>query len=123
MFRARRAVKVTRRSLIGLGCCCALLPWLGDYASLRGASPQRALPATADFVRVLRESVLAVAVTWIADRPASELAWNWGEGVLAFGFERAFRSTEDGRLGNYLREYLRHHRAIGVSVTWSDQAT
>ena len=69
------------------------------------------------------ESTLAVALTWIADQPATEVAWNWGEGVLAFGVERAFRSTRDARLANYLREYLRHHRALGVSVTWSDQAT
>lgn len=71
----------------------------------------------------MSESTLAVALTWIADQPATELAWNWGEGVLAFGIERAFRSTHDARLGNYLREYLRHHRTLGVSVTWSDQAT
>lgn len=119
----RQPPKMTRRALLGLGSCCALVPWLGDAASFRGATQERQLAPTADLGRALRESTLAVALTWIADQPAPELAWNWGEGVLAFGVERAFRTTNDARLGDYVREYLRRHRALGVSVTWSDQAT
>lgn len=119
--RGRRPLR--RRALLGLGCCCTALPWLAGAASLRGATPQRVLPATADLAAVLREATRGVALTWIADRPPTELAWNWGEGVLAFGVERAFRSTQEARLGNYVREYLRHHLRLGVAVTWSDQAT
>lgn len=122
--RARRpSVTLTRRAVLGLGSCCALLPWFAEAVSLRGATRQRVLPAATDLAAALSESTRAVALTWIADQPATELAWNWGEGVLAFGVERAFRSTNDARLGNYVREYLRHHQRLGVSVTWSDQAT
>ena len=46
-----------------------------------------------------------------------------GGGGARVWVERAFRSTHDARLANYLRAYLRHHRELGVSVTWSDQAT
>lgn len=119
----RPSPKLRRRALLGLGACCTLVPWLSEFGSLRGATQERELGPRADLGRALSESIRAVALTWIAERPAKELAWNWGEGVLAFGVECAFRSTNDARLRDYVREYLRHHRALGVSVTWSDQAT
>lgn len=117
------SARLTRRSLLGLGASCTLLPWLAETVSLRGATRQRLLPATADLASALREATRSVALTWIAERPPTELAWSWGEGVLAFGIEQAFRSTGDAALGAYVREYLRHHLRLGVSVTWSDQAT
>ena len=121
--RLRPSAKLSRRALLGLGSCCAALPWLSESASLRGATQQRVLPPSADLGRLLSESTRAVALTWIADQPAHELAWSWGEGVLAFGVERAFRHTHDARLARYLRDYLRHHLTLGVVVSWSDQAT
>lgn len=112
-----------RRALLGLGAGCALLPWLAQSVSLRGATLQRSLGAAVDLVRALSDSTLGVALTWIAEHPPTELAWNWGEGVLAFGMECAFHTTRDERLRAYLREYLRHHSTQGVTVTWSDRAT
>jgi rhamnogalacturonyl hydrolase YesR len=118
-----RAVLGQRRALLGLGVGCALLPWLADSLSLRGATAQRSLGDAVGLTRALSDSTLGVALTWIAEHPPRELAWNWGEGVLAFGVECAFHATRDERLRTYLREYLRHHRTQGVRVTWSDQAT
>src|SRR5688500_13641394 len=108
-----------RRALLGLGAGCVLLPWLAQSVSLRGATSQRSLGGAVDLIRALSDSTLGVALTWMAARPPSELAWNWGEGVLAFGMECAFHTTRDERLKTYLRAYLRHHRTRGVSVTWS----
>ncbi len=121
--RDRRPATLTRRALLGAGSCCALLPWVADAVSLRGATRQRVLPVSVGLAAALRDATRAVALTWIAEQPAAQLAWSWGEGVLAFGVERAFRTTHETRLLTYVREYLRHHLKRGVSVTWSDQAT
>src|SRR6187402_227817 len=122
-FTARnRARPLRRRALLGFGVGCTLLPGLAQSVSLRGATPQRSLGG-ADLARGLSDSTLGVALTWMAGHPPTELAWNWGEGVLAFGVECAFQSTRDERLRTYVREYLRYHRTRGVSVTWSDRAT
>jgi rhamnogalacturonyl hydrolase YesR len=56
----------------------------------------------------------------MADNPAQELGWGWGEGVLAFGLEHAYRLTGDAAMREYLRVYLRQHLARGLRVTWSD---
>lgn len=72
----------------------------------------------------LRDAVGWVASTWLATQgPPEEMAWNWGEGVLAYGLVAASRSTGSARFSDYVRAYTRHHIAAGTSVEWSDHTT
>jgi len=97
--------------------------WHLSAKVVEGAVPLATFPEGGDLVGELRESVSAVAHTWMRAYPATELAWSWGEGVLAFGLEQAYQATGDPALRDYLRAYLRAHSARGVEVTWSDRAT
>lgn len=65
----------------------------------------------------------AVAQSYVVEHPAEQLAWDWGEGVLAFGFERAFQATGAEGYRAYLRTYLTAHAKAGIEVAWSDDTT
>ena len=93
--------------------------WMPSGTSLQGA-PSRKANATDASDRALRTTAAAVARTWIADTPARELAWNWGEGVLVTGLQRAAQLTHASEIDDYVRDYLRAHAAHGVRVTWTD---
>ena len=82
--------------------------------------PLRRLAPNVDLIRELRRTSGAVARTWLADNPATQLGWGWGQGVLAHGLERAYRVGGEDVILDYLRTYLRWHAAHGVSISWSD---
>jgi rhamnogalacturonyl hydrolase YesR len=94
--------------------------WLPSGLSLHGATPLRTLQAKPAWQHELRVSASAIARTWMADNPAEDLGWGWGQGVLAFGLEHAYRLTGDDAIRDYLRVYLRQHLARGLRVSWSD---
>lgn len=65
----------------------------------------------------------AVAQTWMRDNPPEQLAWSWGEGVLAYGLWQLYRSNGDESLRRYLTRYVRAHQSAGARVVWSDDTT
>ena len=97
--------------------------WQVSAGIVGGAVPLEVLPEQSDLVRELGVSARAVAHTWMRAHPPAELAWGWGEGVLAFGLEQAHQASRDPAIREYLRAYLRAHRTRGIEVTWSDEAT
>jgi unsaturated rhamnogalacturonyl hydrolase len=113
------AIGVASLSALGLlasGCLPAGLSW-------QGATTAGAMVEDANLEHELSTSLRAVMQTYMSDHPADELAWDWGEGVLMFGIERAFQVTRDDRYRDYLRTYLRAHARAGIDVSWSDDTT
>ena len=76
---------------------------------------ERRVPDSAEVALALR-----VAGRWMDVHPAESLAWNWPEGVLLYALGELERVTGDARVHAYLRAYLDHHQAAGISFTWSD---
>lgn len=85
-------------------------------------APRRLVPERLDRA-ALSTHARAVAATWMRARPARSLAWNWGEGVLAYGLWRLYRTTGQAELRAYVADYLRAHQAEGVRIAWSDDTT
>ncbi|HEX5658254.1 MAG TPA: glycoside hydrolase family 88 protein, partial [Polyangiales bacterium] len=52
-----------------------------------------------------------------------ELAWSWGEGVLAYGLWRLHERLGDPEPRAYLAAYVRRHQRRAVRVSWSDDTT
>lgn len=71
----------------------------------------------------LSRATLAVALTAIGDTAPEKLPWNWGEGVLLLGLQRAAAWTGDARIHDYLSSYYSFHQRRGISVSWSDDTT
>lgn len=103
--------------------CLLACGWLPSGLSWRGATPNAAEAADVDLEGQLSSALDAVMQTTIGEFPADELAWDWGEGVLAFGVERAFQVTGQARYRDYLRSYFRAHAAKGIDPSWSDDTT
>lgn len=118
-------VKRGGRLLMGVLVVAAAWVWVTLPAglSLDGARPQAALAAGADVGVDLRRALGDVARAWIARHPPETLDWSWGEGVLAFGMQRAHAVSGDPAPRQYLRAYLRHHLRAGLQVRWSDDTT
>jgi unsaturated rhamnogalacturonyl hydrolase len=120
--RQRHLRRLTVVLLAVVGAGLALVRYVPSGLSLAGALPQRAILARPVSDHELRALIDAVARTWMSAHPAAELAWDWTDGVLVVGLERAQRQTDDPRLAAYLNTYLEAHLAHGIAVTWSDDA-
>jgi unsaturated rhamnogalacturonyl hydrolase len=55
--------------------------------------------------------------------PPEELAWSWGEGVLAYGLMRLHQATGQPSLRDYVARYVRVSQARDVRIAWSDDTT
>lgn len=64
-----------------------------------------------------------VARTWMADHPPTQLAWNWGEGVLMYGLWQWQAASGDRAAARYVHRYLRHHQQAPPPIQWSDHTT
>jgi unsaturated rhamnogalacturonyl hydrolase len=96
-----------------------LIALLSGCGGSGGAGEHRAIEPDP----VLRARAVAVADTWIADHPATQLPWDWGEGVLTFGLLELARATGESRFQDYVREYVRYHDAQGLTYAWNDHLT
>jgi rhamnogalacturonyl hydrolase YesR len=95
--------------------------------SWRGAVPLQVVPETAELKELLGYHLEGIARTWISDRPAPELPFRWGEGVLMLGLDCASRTLHEdsgaSEIDGYVRSYYEAHRARGIAYTWSDEVT
>lgn len=71
----------------------------------------------------LQAQAQAVAETWMRAHPPEELAWSWGEGVLAYGLMRLSQATGQRSLQDYVERYVRVNQAREVRIAWSDDTT
>jgi rhamnogalacturonyl hydrolase YesR len=85
----------------------------------RATRPSPQAPASSDLASLAR----AVAATWMRDQPPEQLAWSWGEGVLAYGMWSLHARLGDASLRAYLTTYVTRHQAREVRITWSDDTT
>jgi unsaturated rhamnogalacturonyl hydrolase len=107
-----------------------LVAGLGAFymqSSLRGAVPRQTIAAGADLQKLIEPSMVGVARTWIADHPAQDLPFLWGEGVLMLGLDCAAQHVRDQSaalaIDRYVRAYYEAHAERATTFTWSDQLT
>lgn len=122
MIASMRRTRVIGLTVATLGAA-GVTYCLPRGVSWHGAVLTRTVTEDVNLRAELEASLTAVATTWIEEHPPETLEWDWGEGVLAFGLERAFRLTGESRYRSYLRSYFHHHAASGVRVMWSDDTT
>ena len=118
-----RRLHAANAAVLSSALCLLACGWLPSGLSWQGAKPVATVAPDADLERQLSTSLDAVMQTTMSDYPADELAWDWGEGVLVFGVEQAFRMSGHERYHDYLRTYFRAHAAQGIDVRWSDDTT
>ncbi len=82
-------------------------------------SPPVAVPLT------VAEAAPRVAATWMADTPAEEMEWDWGDGVLTFGLLELAEVSGERRYRDYVERYVLHHQGRGeeLEIYWSDHMT
>src|SRR5262245_25865914 len=88
-------------------------------ASVSACAAERVVPATVRAPDLARR----VADGWLAAHRAEDLAWDWRDGVLIYGLWRFHLSTGEPRYREYVRAYMNHHLAHGITVSWSDHTT
>ena len=64
-----------------------------------------------------------VARTWMREHAPETRDWNWRDGVLVYGLWRMHERTREPTYADYVRDYMAHHLATGISVRWSDHTT
>ncbi|MBS2012194.1 MAG: glycoside hydrolase family 88 protein [Deltaproteobacteria bacterium] len=62
-----------------------------------------------------------IADRYIAEHPAEDLAYDWGEGVLVSALWDLARVTGSQPYRDYARRWLDHHVKLGYTVTQSDR--
>lgn len=88
-----------------------------------GVAPRPVGLADADLPAAMRTAAAAVSDTWIRTHRATDVPWNWGEGVLVFGLQTVAETFALQAAERYVDAYLSHHAARGVEVRWSDDTT
>lgn len=73
-------------------------------------------PASAEIALASR-----VADRYMAEHPAEDLAYDWGEGVLVSALWELARVTGSQVYRDYARRWLDHHVKLGYTVTQSDR--
>ena len=63
---------------------------------------------------------LSLARRYAAVHPATQLRWDWTDGVLVYAITELARVTGDAELRAYYRDYIEHHLAGGYDFVWSD---
>jgi unsaturated rhamnogalacturonyl hydrolase len=68
------------------------------------------------------EVALAVEIAdrYVAEHPAEQQAWDWGEGTLMFALTELYRITGEARFRDYYQAWMDHHLEQGYPLTWSD---
>lgn len=104
-----------------------LLYWRQAELSLRGAVPLQVVPENINWSGLVEYHLSGVAETAIADVPAEELAFRWGEGVLMLGLDCAAQRVKSpelaAKLDDYVARYYQAHAQRGTPFTWSDEVT
>lgn len=116
------------RGLLALLAALAVVAGLyirRDGLSWRGAVPLQIVPPDADLGSLVDAHMIGVARTFIAEHPAAELPFKWGEGVLMLGLDCAAQRARDeaarAEIDGYVRAYYEAQRA--VAFQWSDDVT
>lgn len=68
-------------------------------------------------------ALVRVARTWRVEHRPERMRWSWGEGVLGLGLLAAGRASGDPDCARFVRAWLGHHQARGVTMAWSDHVT
>jgi len=122
--------RLSARDVLGVVAALAMIAlvwaWQAEL-SWRGAVALQIVPANAELKDLLGYHMEGIARTWMSDRPAGELPFRWGEGVLMLGLDCAARTLHEDsgarEIDGYVRGYYEAHRARGIAFTWSDEVT
>lgn len=121
-FTARRVFSLLAALLVVAGVYVRSEGW-----SWRGAVPHQIVPEEVNLPGLIDAHMTGIARTWIAEHPASELPFKWGEGVLMLGLdctaERAAGTPQGAEIDGYVREFYAAHAQQPVAFTWSDELT